>query len=308
MSAITVRPFRRSDRDQLTDLVNGHAHAVMPGVSITVNAVLSQLEHEPDEFIVDPWVQERITLVAEQRGRITAAAHMVRYADRSGVGPDLRGTGELRWLLQWPDASYWPDAHRAGRSVADAALTVMRSWSVQAVLADFTLPAPGLTGVAEQWPHIGQLLDGLGFVSRRSEQVLLADVSDLPADVREDLTILRTLGECGTRFTALADGQEVGYVEIDTTINGAGRLSAPTGWADVGNLHVAESMRRQGVGSALLATAAQWLRLARADRLLAYAELDESDLASFLKRSGFQSVTTNRRAWVQTAPVQPGVS
>lgn len=131
MSAITVRPFRRSDRDQLTDLVNGHAHAVMPGVSITVNAVLSQLEHEPDEFIVDPWVQERITLVAEQRGRITAAAHMVRYADRSGVGPDLRGTGELRWLLQWPDASYWPDAHRAGRSVADAALTVMRSWSVR---------------------------------------------------------------------------------------------------------------------------------------------------------------------------------
>ncbi|WP_168169568.1 hypothetical protein [Pseudonocardia sp. HH130629-09] len=69
MSAITVRPFRRSDRDQLTDLVNGHAHAVMPGVSITVNAVLSRLEHEPDEFIVDPWVQERATLVAEQRGR-----------------------------------------------------------------------------------------------------------------------------------------------------------------------------------------------------------------------------------------------
>lgn len=87
MSAITVRPFRRSDRDQLTDLVNGHAHAVMPGVSITVNAVLSQLEHEPDEFIVDPWVQERMTLVAEQRGRITAAAHMVRYADRSGAAP-----------------------------------------------------------------------------------------------------------------------------------------------------------------------------------------------------------------------------
>ncbi len=226
MSAITVRPFRRSDRDQLTDLVNGHAHAVMPGVSITVNAVLSQLEHEPDEFIVDPWVQERATLVAEQRGRITAAAHMVRYADHSGVGPDLRGTGELRWLLQWPDASYWPDAHLAGRSVADAALIVMRSWSVQAVLADFTLPAPGLTGVAEQWPHIGQLVDGLGFVSRRSEQVLLADVSDLPADVREDLTILRTLGECGTRFTALADRQEVGYVEIDTTMR---LIQAPSG-------------------------------------------------------------------------------
>nr|WP_226361305.1 GNAT family N-acetyltransferase [Pseudonocardia sp. ICBG1142] len=76
----------------------------------------------------------------------------------------------------------------------------------------------------------------------------------------------------------------------------------------MGNLHVTESMRRQGVGSALLATAAQWLRLARADRLLAYAEPDESDLVSFLKRSGFLIVTTNRRAWVQTTTVRPGVS
>lgn len=252
MSTITVRPFRRSDRDQLTNLINSHAHAVLPGVSITVNAVLSQLEHEPDEFLVDPWVQERVTLVSEQRGRVTAAAHMVRYADDSRVDRDLRGTGELRWLLQWPDASYWADAHLAGRSVAEAALTVMQSWDVHSVLADFTLPAPGLNGVPEQWPHISRLLDGLGFVSRRSEQVLLADVKDLPVRGRDDLTIARTLGECGTRFTALTDGREVGFVEIDTTIAGPGRLAAPTGWADVGNLHVAEHSRGQGVGSALL--------------------------------------------------------
>ncbi len=48
----------------------------MPGVSVSVNAVLSQLEREPDEFVVDPWVVERVTLVAEQRGRVTAALHV----------------------------------------------------------------------------------------------------------------------------------------------------------------------------------------------------------------------------------------
>lgn len=304
MSAISVRPFRRSDRDQLTDLINSHAHAVLPGVSITINTVLNQLEHEPDEFIVDPWVRQRTTLVGEQRGRLTAAAHMVRYADDPGAGQNLCGAGELRWLLQWPDASYWPDAHVAGRAVADAALAVMRSWNVHTVRADFALPAAGLTGVAEQWPHVGQLLDGLGFVSRRSERVLLADVADLPVRARDDLTMLRTLGECGTRFTALADGRDVGHVEIDTTIAGPGRLATPTGWADVGNLHVAEHRRRQGVGSALLVAAAHWLRLARADRLLAYAEPDESDLVAFLCRSGFEVMTTCRRSWV----LQPGVS
>jgi GNAT superfamily N-acetyltransferase len=308
MSAITVRSFRRSDRDQLTDLINSHAQAVLPGVSVTVNAVLSQLEQEPDEFLVDPWVRERTTLVGEQRGRVTAAAHMVRYAEDSPIGRGLRGAGELRWLLQWPDASYWPDAHLAGRTVARAALTVFRSWGVRAVLADFTLPAPGLNGVPEQWPHIGRLLDGLGFVSRRSEQVLFADVADLPVRARDDLMIVRTLGECGTRFTAVADRLEVGFVEIDTTIAGPGRLAAPTGWADVGNLHVAEHLRGQGVGTALLVTAARWLRLARVDRVLAYAEPAETDLVSFLGRSGFEVVTTCRRAWIQSDGAQPASS
>lgn len=49
-----IRPFRRSDRDQLTALVNAHAQAVVPGVSVSVNAVLSHLEREPGEFVVDP--------------------------------------------------------------------------------------------------------------------------------------------------------------------------------------------------------------------------------------------------------------
>ena len=43
MSSVQVRPFRRDDRDQLTQLVNAHAEAVVPGMSASVNAVLSSL-------------------------------------------------------------------------------------------------------------------------------------------------------------------------------------------------------------------------------------------------------------------------
>ncbi|BBG04719.1 MULTISPECIES: GNAT family N-acetyltransferase [Pseudonocardia] len=308
MPAITVRAFRRSDRDQLTSLVNSHAQAALPGASISVNTVLSRIEHEPAEFIVGPWVRERLTLIAEQRGRIAAAAHLVRYDDSTDVGPELRDSGELRWLLHWPDASHWPDAHLAGRAVADAATAVMRSWSVRAVLADFALPAPGLTGVADQWPHVARLLDALGFESRSSEQVLLADVADLPGDARGDLTIMRTLGECGTRFSAVAGDRELGCLEIDTTIAGPGQVTGPAGWADVGNLHVARDSRMQGVGSTLLAAGAQWLRLARVDRLLAYTEPEEPDLVAFLQRCGFRIMTTCRRAWVQARDVSPNLS
>lgn len=54
---VEVRPFQRHDRDQLTHLVNAHVLPVLPGVALSVNAVMSQLEHEPGEFIVDPWVE-----------------------------------------------------------------------------------------------------------------------------------------------------------------------------------------------------------------------------------------------------------
>jgi len=66
MSDVQVRPFRRGDRDRLTMLVNAHAGAVVPGMSVSVNTVLGSLERQPGGFITDPWVSERVTLVAEQ--------------------------------------------------------------------------------------------------------------------------------------------------------------------------------------------------------------------------------------------------
>ena len=110
MSTVQVRPFRRADREQLTMLVNAHVQAVVPGVLVSVNTVLSQLERDPGEFIVDPWVAERATLVAEQRGRVVAAAHLLRYGAGEDVGKAYRGSAEINWLLFWPEASYWPDS------------------------------------------------------------------------------------------------------------------------------------------------------------------------------------------------------
>jgi hypothetical protein len=76
MSTVQLRPFRRSDRDQLTRLVNAHAEAVVLGRSASVNAVLGSLERQPGEFVEDPWVSERVTLVADLRDRVVAAAHL----------------------------------------------------------------------------------------------------------------------------------------------------------------------------------------------------------------------------------------
>jgi hypothetical protein len=113
MSDVQVRPFHRGDRDQLTKLVNAHAEAVVPGISVSVNTVLSSLERQPGEFIVDPWVSERVTLVAEQRSRVVAAAHLLRYFPDERAGEPARDAGEIRWLLYWPAAR---PATRTGRT------------------------------------------------------------------------------------------------------------------------------------------------------------------------------------------------
>ena len=73
MTDFVLRSFRKSDRDQVARLVNAHSLAVLPGSSLAVNTLLNQFEREPGDFIVDPWVAERVPLVAEQQGSIVAA-------------------------------------------------------------------------------------------------------------------------------------------------------------------------------------------------------------------------------------------
>ena len=222
MSTVSVRPFRRADREQLTALVNAHVKAVVPGLSVSVNTVMSQLERDPGEFIVDPWVTERSTLVAEQRGRVVAAAHLLRYGAGEEVGEAIRGGGDINWLLYWPEASYWPDSTAAANALMTACLAQFRRWQVTRWHADGALPAPGVYGLPEQWPHIRALYERAGFVhDGHVEIVLLARVDELPrpaAPPLEGLTLRRSVGESGTRLSAHLADERVGFIEVETNL------------------------------------------------------------------------------------------
>ena len=275
MSSIEVRPFRRSDRDQLTQLVNAHAAAVVPGMSASVSTVLSALERQPGEFIEDPWVAERVTLVADQQDRIAAAAHLLRYFPDERAGIAARDVGEIHWLLFWPEAPAgnpcWLDAAEAAGALMAACIGQLEEWGVTRQQAGGELPVRGVYGVPEQWPHIRALYQRAGFAhAGHTEIVYLARVDDLrrPTAVPvEGLTVRRSAGMNGTRLSAILGEDVIGYIEVETS--GAGeRLAWHGGWADVGNLRVTEPYRRRGVASWLLGQAADWLRLADVDRLL----------------------------------------
>jgi GNAT superfamily N-acetyltransferase len=317
MSSIQVRPFRRSDRDQLTQLVNAHAEAVVPGLSVSVNTVLASLERRPGEFIEDPWVAERVTLVAEQQSRVAAAAHLLRYFPDERAGPAARDVGDINWLLYWPEAPpgnpYWPDAAPAASTLMTACLAKFADWGVSQQHAGGELPVHGVYGLPEQWPHIRALYTEAGFEhTGHTEVIFLARIADLPHPVDPPLaglSVYRSVGTNGCRLSAVLGQDVIGYIELET-FNEGERLTRSADWADVGGLRVTEPYRRRGVGSWLLGQAADWLELAHVDRLLDYAWLEETDpgghgyedYRAFLPAVGFRELTRTQRGWTRPAP------
>jgi len=192
-----VRRFERRDRDQLTELINLHVAAVIPGVVLSVNTVLSQLEREPGESIVDPWVAERYCVVAEREHRIVAAALLHRFRADEDVSRSYRGTGDVRWLVCHIDAI------TEARALLAAVMEQMRSWGVTAVGCDCALPAPGCYGIPDTMPHLRALPTEAGFGEPiRREFVLAARCDDLLRADLDGATIVRTVGTLGARLSA----------------------------------------------------------------------------------------------------------
>ena len=128
------------------------------------------------------------------------------------------------------------------------------------------------------------------------EQLLGADPTP-----RAELEIVRSVGDCGTRVTALQDAEPIGMIEVDTDLSSAGAQARLSGWADIGNLCVAEQHRRGGVGSTLLTRAARWLAQGGVRRLLAYVGAGEHGEHAFLLSHGFAELARTERGWRSTA-------
>jgi GNAT superfamily N-acetyltransferase len=305
MPPIAIRPFRRSDRDQLTDLVNAHVEAVLPGVTVPPNAVLSQLEREPGEPIVDPWVAHRHAIVAVVREAVVGAAYLVRYADEERVNPDYRGLGEIRWLLVGPGQN--PEKAAEMAAVADAltAAALAHLRDCPRIAAEFGLPAPAVYGVSDRWPHLAAALSRAGFrPGERVEAVLAAAIDDLPRGGPAPLPGLElrvALGGHATRFSAVHDGTVIGFYEADTDLTQGGTRSRLAGWADGWELWTTPAHRRRGVATWLLGHAADRMRFAGVRRVLDYAILapDQPDgTYAFLRHVGFHELTRTTRSWI----------
>jgi GNAT superfamily N-acetyltransferase len=286
----TIRTFRRSDREQLAALVNAHVAAVIPGVTVPVNGLLNQLEREPNEAIVDPWVVERRTLVAVERDAIVGGAHLLRYGDDERVSDSYRNSAEIRWLVCRPGG---------GSELLAESVRALREWRPSRIGADGSLPAFGVYGVPATWPHIRALYVDAGFVQRGKTEILSwIALDDVPAaEPVAGMRLERSVGRNGTRFTAVGAAGPVGMIEVETNAGGV-VFAQPSSWADIGNLCVHDSHRRHGIASWLLAEAAGWLRRSGATQLLAYAWPEQTDQLGFYAACGFEELVRTERGWL----------
>ncbi len=295
-----IRPFLRHDRDHLTHLVNAHVKAVIPGCSVPVATLLSVMERDPAEYIVDPWVIERETWVAIDDDRLVAAAHLHRYGSDASVGPALQDAAGINWLVCWPDHL------DAGHDLMRVAVKRLDRWKPRVTVLDMSLPAPLAYGIHDAWPHLAILARDAGFsdVDGRTELqfVIGVDGIDPPADAPIDgLTVHRRLHVFGAAFAAMLDGREIGLLEVDDDFTRHGSMLRNDGWADISNVGVIEDYRGVGVASWLLGHAAAWLRMGASRNLLSYVADDETevDLRAWHVAMGFTELNRTRRGWTR---------
>ena len=302
--SILVREFHRSDREQLTSLVNLHVSTVLPGVALSTNVVLSQIEREPEELIVDPWVVERRCLVAVEDEVIVGSALVHRFGDDSQVRDGYRSAADIRWIV------FTPSAINAGRQLLSTVLEQARRWNSARVYAECSLPAPGCLGVSDSWPHIRTLLTEAGFQGPdRTEIVLAARTEDLLGHTMDQTEIRRSVGLLGARHDLVStDGQlgstSLGYIEVGETNQALARSTTATPWTDVGNLFATGSEPLTTVMPVLLSAAAEWLLLGGVQRLVDYyaEDVHPPEYLAVLDQLGFTRLSTNERGWV----FQPG--
>lgn len=293
-----IRAFHRGDRDQLTELVNAHISAVVPGWAVSVSTLLSQLEREPAEYVVDPWVVERAALVAVRRERVVAGAYLKRYATDTRVSDDYSGAGEIAWLVCWPHAI------GAGHDLAAACVRQLDQWGVRRQYADGTLPTPATYGVPATWPHVEEVLRRAGFDDREGRtEILVAGTLDEvgqpgPPPI-SGLVLCRGVGNLTTQFRAELDGERIGYVNVRGDLTRGGTLSCMAGWADMWEIEVVPEYRHRGVATWLVRQAVSWLRLGGTTRMLAPAapDMPTPDLERFWARFGWFEIARCRRGW-----------
>ncbi len=175
---------------------------------------------------------------------------------------------------------YWTKRNRGRRAADDSCIGQVEAGG-SAPTRGRGPPRPGVYGVPDQWPHIRALYERAGFVhTGHTEMVYLAwSRPGSPGRLPDRRAVRPPVGRDQRNPAVRHLGDEViGYIEVETLEAGE-RLARHGGWADIGNLQVAEQYRRQGVARGCLARQPTGCGWPRWSGFSIYAWLDGEDVA-----------------------------
>jgi GNAT superfamily N-acetyltransferase len=293
-----IAPLKPSHLTQLQRLINSHLDAVVPGWALPAAYIEQRLQSHPDQYILDPWVQERVTLAAVEEDRLLAAAHLLHYGNRPPVGEHYRNVMDIGWFLARPDEP------AAGEAILEAAGDYNRQWQVaRSYIWDFGLPVR-LSGVPDSWPHIVQALKRIGFsdangrVERLYGGPVIPHVGEIELPVA-GLVLEQQTDGMAAAFRAVLDGRTIGHCNSFIDLTHGGVLPAFRGWGELEELAVDVDWQGRGVGAWLVRHAVRRLSLAGCDRLVLTVDLgDEARGAGrFYRRFGWDVLATFRKGW-----------
>lgn len=293
----TIRQFQEDDLEQLQSIMNVHLGAMIPGWALPLEYIASRLVCNPDEYVTDPWVKTRRTLVAIEKDRLVGAVHLLTYREDTPSA----GLGDICWFL------CWPGAQDAGRLLLEAACSDLLADGANEIGLGQSFPVPTAAGVADCWSHLQSVLRASGFAfipqDGSVEIIYGGPIPEKPVvslgPPISGLQLARRTGRSGPVFAAVFESRTVASVEFALDLSKGGRLPAFAGWAELAAVETQAAWRNRGVGSRLLAHAVEWLRFGGYSRLVMCVEEEAEGLGAgrFYQRFGWQPLARLERGW-----------
>ena len=268
--------------EQLAALLSAHAACAVPGAAVLPATIARRLERDPGEFVLDPWVEARDTLVAIARDRVVAAGQLWRFVDEPRVSEHYRGAAELRWF------SFWPGEDEAAAALLDRAIEHAGPVSRFYVTGD--LPDVLVHGIPDTWPHVEALAREHGFsYDGRTEVLLVARLHALPGPEAPPAGYSLRRGVAWSGDVVLIANRANGPVaKMELAAEGP-----------VGELWGPFAEHREVDADAarwLWLEAFEWMRLGGCDRVIAALVEDEPGVEQAVAL-GLRPVTRLRRGW-----------
>jgi GNAT superfamily N-acetyltransferase len=294
-----IEPYQPAHLSQLTALVNAHFGVVIPGWSLPSDYIEKHLDRNPGEYVIDPWVIERKTLCALYRGRVAAAAHLLRYGTGEEIGENYQNVGDIAWLVAWPDT------RDEAAALLHACHDQMQAWGVrETIVWDSVLPFPTCSGIPPQWPHITGLFEQAGYAPDpdTGEAIYGGRIETIPLPGEAPVAgveLRRIMREVSVGFVAYAGDEEIGHCYCDVDLSEGNARPALRNWAELGGMFVKEEWRSRGIGTWLVQHAAEWMRMASCDRIVLSVLPDDEERGAgrFYQRFGWQPFTRIHRSW-----------